>query len=58
MRAPLFLLCLLNIEQHILMYARDELDLFQELYSSILHIGGIINHVGQSVQMIVRPETR
>ncbi len=42
---PVFLLRLLNIEQNILMYACDEPNLFQELYSCVLHIGGVINHV-------------
>ncbi len=56
-RVSLFLLCLLHIEQNILMYAGDQPDLFQELCGHVLHSGGVINHVSQGVQTVVRPET-
>jgi hypothetical protein len=40
----LFLLCLLNIEQYILMYACNKAHLLEELCSYLFYIDSIIHH--------------
>ncbi len=57
-RGLLLLLCFLHIEQDTFMYTCYEPHLLQELCCNIPNINTILNHVSQSIQIVINFETR